>query len=412
MIGSGIFLLPASLALYGAISIIGWLCSAAGAVVLAILFGNLSQLVPDENGGPYAYAKVSFGRLPAFLVAWGYWISIWATNAAITVALVGYLSVFFPILATNSLAAIAVGLGFIWTLTWVNTKEIIVVGRVQLWTTILKLVPIFLVGLVGVFYLDLSHFRPFNLSDQSTFSAITATTTLTLFAFLGMESATIPSTQIKNNESTIRKATLTGTLVSILVYILASVAIMGILPPEELASSSAPFADASERFWGPAARYFVAGGAVIATLGALNGWLLIQGQIPMIAAGDQLFPKVFGKTNDKGSPTTGMILSSILVSGLMMLNYSKSLVAAFTFMMTLSTLSVLTPYLFSSASYFKLVRNGNGSKKGKQQCIAVIAFIFSLWIIVGCGTEVLLWGLGLLFAGLPVYAYLEKGRRV
>ena len=408
MIGSGIFLLPASLALYGAISIVGWLCSAAGAIVLAILFGNLSRLVPDENGGPYAYTKVSFGRLPAFLVAWGYWISIWATNAAITVALVGYLSVFFPILATNSLLAIVVGLGFIWTLTWVNTKEIVVVGRVQLWTTILKLVPIFLVGIVGVFYLDLSHFRPFNLSDQSTFSAITATTTLTLFAFLGMESATIPSHQIKNNASTVRKATITGTLVSIIVYILASVAIMGILPPEDLALSNAPFADASAKFWGPAARYFVAGGAVIATLGALNGWLLIQGQIPLIAAGDRLFPKVFGKTNDKGSPTTGMILSSILVSGLMMLNYSKSLVAAFTFMMTLSTLSVLTPYLFSSASYFKLVREGNGKRKWFEQFIALMAFAFSIWIIVGCGTEVLIWGLGLLIAGLPVYAYLEK----
>lgn len=408
MIGSGIFLLPASLALYGGISLVGWLFSSLGAILLALIFGNLSRLVPNSNGGPYAYTKVSLGEFPAYLVAWGYWVSIWCTNAAITVALVGYLGVFFPIVLESAFASILTGLSFIWLLSWINTKPIQTVGFIQLLTTVLKIIPIFLVGLLGIFYIKIDHFTPFNLSGETNFSAITTTTTLTLFAYLGMESATIPNSQTKNATTTIRKATIIGTLIAIFVYILSSAAIMGIIPSEILAQSTAPFADAAGLFWGDWAKYIVAGGAVIATLGALNGWILIQGQIPMAAARDQLFPSIFGKTNKNGSPAIGIFLSSILVSLLMMAKYSESLIEAFTFMMTLSTLSVITPYLFCTASYALLsLAQKNGSPLFKI-LLSSLAFTFSMWIILGCGQEVVFWGFILLMAGIPFYVGLKK----
>ncbi|MBT8220545.1 MAG: amino acid permease [Bacteroidia bacterium] len=408
MIGSGIFLLPASLAAYGGISLIGWLFASFGAILLAIVFGNLGRLAPGTTGGPYAFTRISLGAFPGFLVAWGYWVSIWASNAAIAVALVGYLSVFFPILDSNPLVAIMTGLGVIWLMTWVNTKEIRTVAYVQLITTILKITPIILVGLLGIFYIKSGHFSPFNASGSSNWSAITTTTALTFFAFLGMECATIPGTSIDNAETTIRKATITGTLITVLVYILSTIAVIGIVPREVLASSSAPFADAAELFWGSAARYIVAAGAVISTLGALNGWILIQGQIPMAAAMDGLFPKIFGKQNKSGSPAAGIVLSSLLVSALMMMNFSKSLVNAFTFMMTLSTLSVITPYLFSTASYALLVYKKDKKHKVGQLFIAFLAFLFSMWIIIGCGQEVVFWGFVLLMAGIPFYVWLKK----
>ncbi|MCK5341887.1 MAG: amino acid permease [Candidatus Heimdallarchaeota archaeon] len=408
MIGSGIFLLPASLALFGSISLVGWLFSSLGAILLASIFGNLSRLAPHLTGGPYAYTKISLDEFPAFLVAWGYWISIWCSNAAIAVALVGYLGVFFPILVSTPLAAIVTGLSFIWLITWVNSKQIKTVGFIQLITTILKITPIILIGFIGIFYINLDHFPGFNLTIESDLSALTAVTTLTFFAFLGMECATIPGSSIKNPETTIKKATITGTIITILVYVLSSAAIMGIIPAETLAESNAPFADAASLFWGEAAKYIVAAGAVISTLGALNGWILIQGQIPMAAAHDKLFPKIFGKTNNNGSPIAGIIISSLLVSFLMVLNYSKGLVEAFTFMIMLSTLSVIIPYLFSTASFAIMMFEKKEKGMTRKLITALLAFCFSIWIIIGSGHEVVFWGFLLLMAGIPFYVLLKR----
>lgn len=410
MIGSGIFLIPASLAIYGSISLLGWLCSSVGAVLLALVFGNLSRLMPHADGGPYAYTRSRLGEFPASIVAWGYWISIWCTNAAIAVALVGYLAVFFPALAVNPSAALAVALGFIWLLTWVNTLPIRTVGGLQLITTILKILPLVLIGCIGIFYVDAGNFEPFNASGGSGFSAITTTATLTLFAFLGLESATIPSSGTENPERIVKRSTIVGTLFTVFIYMVSAVAVIGIVPQADLISSTAPFADAASVFWGSSARYIVAAGAVISTLGALNGWLLLQGQIPMAAARDGLFLKTFGKVNRHGSPAIGIILSSILVSLLILLNYSKGLVEAFTFIMTLSTLATLVPYLFSTAVFALLTRDGHGKRKQLNLILSAIAFLFSLWIIIGCGMEVIVWGSILLLSGIPVFFILKKGR--
>ena len=403
MVGSGIFLLPASLAIYGTISIIGWLFSSVGAILLALVFGELSKISNKNPGGPYYYTRKSFGDLPAFLVAWGYWISIWSTNAAITVALLGYLGVLFPELNSNPILSICTGLFFIWFFTWVNSQKIRTIGLVQTVTTALKIIPIVFIGFIGIFYIDFSNFYPFNASDQSNFEAITATTTLTFFAFLGMESATIPSDKVNNASQTIKKATIYGTLFTIIIYLMSTISIMGLIPLDDLANSNAPFADAAEIISGSFSRKIVAIGAVIATMGALNGWILIQGQIPMSASIDGLFPKIFGKKNSNNSPISGIIISSILISFLLLFNFSKTLVEAFTFMIKLSTLSVITPYLFSTACLALLSKTNNF-----RLIISFLAFIFSIWIIIGCGIETVTLGFIMLLTGIPFYFWLKR----
>jgi len=182
---------------------------------------------------------------------------------------------------------------------------------------------------------------------------------------------------------------------------------MGLLPGETLAKSNAPFADAAAVFWGASAQYLVAAGAVISTFGALNGWILLQGQIPMSAAQDKLFPEIFGRLNRNGSPALGIVVSSILASVLLALNYSKTLVDAFTFMITLSTLSVLTPYFFSTAAYaLQSARLGEG-KLARKLSLAGLAFTFSLWVMVGSGQKVVFWGFLLLMAGIPFYVWMK-----
>ncbi len=409
MIASGIFMLPTTLAIYGGISLVGWIISGAGALCLAFVYSWLSKLQPSATGGPYAYTREGMGTFAAFLVAWGYWISVWCTNAAIAVGFVSYLSAFIPALGSNPFLSIGTGLSAIWFLTWINTKGIREAGVVQVITTILKLAPLIVITIGGLFYFNSDHFIPFNLSSQSNLSAITSTTTLTLFAFLGLECATIPSGNVKNAEKTVSRATIIGTVLTTIIYIAGTVAVMGLIPPSVLQNSQAPFADAAAAIWGEEARYLVAGGAVISTFGALNGWILIQGQMPMAAARDHLFPRIFAKENKNGTPAIGIVISSVLISVLMSLNFTRTLADTYTFMVLLTTLTVLVPYLFSIISFVMMASKHN-KLSGFKLFIAVLAFLYSMWAIIGAGQETVYWGFVLLMAGLPFYAYIQIKR--
>lgn len=409
MIASGVFMLPATLAMYGGISLVGWIIAGVGALSLALVYGWLSQLRPQATGGPYAYTRDGMGDFAAFLVAWGYWISTLATNAAIAVAFVSYLGAFLPALSQSPVLAMATGLGAIWLLTWVNTLGIREAGIVQVVTTVLKVVPLLLITFGGLFYLKFEHFVPFNLSDESSMGAIASTTTLTLFAFLGLECATIPSESIKNAETTIAKATVAGTLVTTVIYFLGTVAVMGIIPPSTLATSQAPFSDAAASIWGEPARYLVAAGAVISTFGALNGWIVMQGQMPYAAARDQLLPAIFRRTNRKGTPVAGLVISSILISILMGMNFTRGLADTYKYMILLSTLTVLVPYSFSMAAYGIIaIRQAKPSRQlWLRVVVAFVGFLFSIWAIIGSGEVIVYWGFILLMCGIPFYAWMK-----
>jgi len=399
MIGSGIFLLPAALAQYGTVSLVGWLISAAGGLVVAKVFSDLARRFP-RSGGPYEYSKQGFGDFVGFLVAWGYWIAIVTTNAAIVVTMISYLSVFFPALADNPLLAIVVGLATIWLLTFINCRGIKDAGWLQLTTTILKLIPLLAIGIVGLFFINIEHFSTFNLSEHSDFSAIMMATTLTLFAFLGVESATIPADNIKNPKVNIPKATMIGIAITAIVYILGTIAVMGIIPSDSLVNSTAPFADAAAVIWGESSRKWISLGVVISTFGALNGWIMMQGQIPLAAGNDALFPEYFKRTNEKGLPVTALVFSSVIISALMLMNYSKSFIEAFEFMILLSTLTCLVPYLFSAATHLLF---SFGDSKSLSWLWGSVAFAFSMWAIIGSGEEIVFWGFVILMAGIPLY---------
>lgn len=413
MIASAMFMLPATLSTYGSISLIGWVVSGLGAICLALVFSWLSQLMPVANGGPYAYTREGLGDFAAFLVAWGYWLSIWSTNAAIAVAFLSYLTVFVPALGVNSMFAVAVGLSAIWFLTWINTRGIRDAGAVQVITTILKIAPLLLVTIGGLFYINTENYFPFNSSGTSTINAITTTATLTLFAFLGLECATIPSGQVENPEKTVPRATLYGTLAVTLLYILGTVVIMGVLSPSTLQTSKAPFADAAASMWGEWARYLVAGGAVISTFGALNGWILMQGQIPAAAAVDKLFPSVLKTENKFGSPYISIIAGSVFVSFLLLMNFSRSLADTYQFIILLSTMTVLVPYLFSAVSFAILAVRTKQLKwnSATKLTIALLAFGYSMWAVGGSGQETVYWGFLLLMAGVPLYGWSKMRSR-
>lgn len=408
MIGSGVFLLPASLAAFGGISLIGWLVSSAGAVLLALVFARLARLDPAA-GGPYAYTRKAFGDVAGFLVAWGYWISCWCTTAALAVACVGYLDPFFPTVVRTPALAALLAIGLVWLLTAVNTHSVRGAGRVQVVTTALKLLPLVVIGLGGLFFFEASHFAIAPSGGGALFGQITAAATLTLWAFLGLESATIPAGSIANAERTIPRATVVGTLLAAAVFIVSTIGVMSLVPPAALATTTAPFADAGRALGGGWLAALVGAGAAISCFGALNGWVLVAGQLPLAVARDGLFPRLFARVSASGTPVAGMVLAAILSSTLIAMNYTRGLVDLFTFIILLATLATLVPYAFCALAVFvlKSPQAGRALPLGAA-IVAALAFGYAFWAIGGAGKDTVYWGFLLLVAGLPVYVWISR----
>ena len=410
MIGSGVFLLPSALALFGGLGLLGWVVSAGGSIMLALVFARLARIDPSA-GGPYAFTRHAFGDLAGFLVAWGYWISIWCGNAAIAAAAVGYLAPFFPRLVNTPTSAAILAAGFVWILTAVNVWGVHAAGRVQVVTTVLKVLPLMLVAAAGFMRFDPAPFVIVETGARAIAAKLAGAATLTFWAFGGLESATIPAGAIDRPEHTIPRATIVGTVLAAVLYIAGTVGVMSLVPTDVLKVSPAPFADAARAFAGTRAANMVAAGAAIACFGALNGWILIAGQIPLAVASDGLFPRAFARVSARHTPAFGLIVSSALTTVLIALNSSRGLVDLFTFIILLGTLSALVPYAFSSLAGFLIAgpgQRGIAQTSRGAAIIALVAFAYSLWAIGGAGAEVVYWGFILLLAGLPVYVWVVR----
>jgi APA family basic amino acid/polyamine antiporter len=412
MIGSGVFLLPASLAPHGGMALAGWIVSAGGSICLAVVFARLALAHP-ASGGPYAYTRRAFGELAGFLVAWGYWISTWSATAALAVAFVGYLDPFVPGLVRHPATAALLAIGAVWILTAVNIRGIREAGRVQVVTTALKILPLVAIGIAGLTVLQPAHFAIPAADPPALARSLLATVTLTLWAFLGLECATIPAASIHDAGRTIARATVTGTVLAAVLYVLSTVGVMSVVPPETLRDTTAPLADAARALAGDAAAAIVALGAAISCFGALNGWILMAGQLPLAASRDGMFPRVFGRVSARGTPAAGLMIAAVLTTTLVMMNASRGLVEIFTFVILLSTLSTLVPYVFCSlAGLFDpggRPAPGRG-RSGRASIVAMLAFGYAMLAVGGAGADVVYWGFLLLLAGLPVHVWMTRRR--
>jgi basic amino acid/polyamine antiporter, APA family len=409
IIGSGVYLVPASLAPFGRNSLSAWLFTAAGAVVLAVVFAALARTLPAE-GGLYAYTRAAFGGLAGFVVAWGYWVAIWVGNAAIATGAVSYTSVVAPWIVGVPGASALATLALVWLLTLVNCFGVRAAGWVQVVTTVLKLVPLLAIGLVGLFFVR-GDLVTAHAGIPLSLDATTAAATLTLWALLGLESATVPADKVRDPARTIPRATLAGTLVSAVACAVSCSIVLVLVPQAKLQSSNAPYADAAEVLFGPGTGTLVALFAAISAAGALNGWILLQGELPTALARDGLFPRRFARVSRRGAPVIALVSTSLLVSGLVLMNLHKSLVEVFTFMILLSTTATLVAYLACSLSLLVLLRRGRVASRHAAwlASAAALGALYSLWAIAGAGRDAVLWGAVLILASLPVYALKRAG---
>jgi basic amino acid/polyamine antiporter, APA family len=411
-IGSGVFLLPASLAPFGLNSVIAWGFTASGAIALAIVFARLSRAFP-QAGGPYAYVHVAFGPLIAFVVAWGYWISIWVGNVSIATAAVSYLSPLLPWIAAKPGASAVATLLLLWLLTLVNWYGIKASGWVQGITTVLKIVPLLAVGALGLISLNSSGAAT-PMRVPLSVGGVTAAATLTLWALLGLESATIPADKVANPGRTIPIATLLGTVITALICAIACTTVLLLVPPATLAQSNAPFVDLAAQYWGMGAGKLVAVFAAISAFGALNGWILLQGELPRAMAIRGEFPRIFARESVRNTPGFGLCFGSALASLLILANYQKSMVSVFTFMILLSTTACLVLYALCSAALLRLqwTQKLGAPSRGTLPLaiVGILATAYSLWAIVGAGAEAVLWGAALLLLGVPLYFWFRRSR--
>ncbi len=401
MVGSGVFLLPASLAAYGVYSLWGWGVSTAGALLLARVFSRLSSRA-SLAGGPYAYPREVFGDFAGFLLAWMYWISIAAAVAAIAVAFASYLAALVPSLATRPLAGAVTAVAATWLLTGVNILGVRAAGRLQLVTVILKISPLLVFALWGILYFN-PHLLVSGNTGESAAAALDSSAALTMWAFLGLECATIPADHVREPEKTIPRATFYGTVIAAVFYILCTTAVMGIIPAASLMHSNAPFADAAKLLWGGWAGNLIALAAIISCFGALNGWILMSGQFPQAAARDKLFPQLFARESNRGAPALSLVFSSIVGTVLILMNYNHGLVATFQVIILIATFFTLVPYMLCSLAELLLGRGETA--RSRNIVLASLAFAFSLWAAAGAGRDTLYWGTLLMLAGLPLYAW-------
>jgi APA family basic amino acid/polyamine antiporter len=412
MVGSGVFMLPTVLAPYGEYGLYSWLITGGGTIAMALSLAFMAKRVP-KSGGPYAYTKAGFGDFAGFLTAWGYWISIWVSIAAVTVAFVGYFSEFVPSLKNSPNLSLMVGLFLIWSLVILNCRSVKGSSYLQLVTSLAKFLPLLLLAIFGAVNLEIANYKSLA-QPQGGISALAAASALSMWAFIGFEVGTIPAGEIRDPARTIPRATIAAVLATTVLYVGVTVAAFGLLSSDELIASTAPLADAASALAGPAGAIFVAVIALIATGSGVNANIFAVGQMPMAAAMDGLFPKVFGKTTESGIPTRSFIIGGTLASIALSLNFVNGLIAAFEFLILLGTITALIPVAFSTASAWlfslrepKFPR----SQKIRYAFITLTGFAYALWAIAGSGRDSVFWGFLLLMAGVPVYVWITANNK-
>ncbi|MEG0014120.1 MAG: amino acid permease [Cellulosilyticaceae bacterium] len=412
MMGSGIFTSPQSLAQVSSpfITILAWIITGAGSVFLALSFANLGSKYPS-TGGPIVYTHKAFGEFTAFLVSWTFWIGSWIGNAAIITAIIRYLTPFFPTLATNGLLSFGLSSAILWLFTYINYRGVKDAGYVSVITTVLKLGVILVFMVIAFIGFNPDYLTTYSSPEVTGLGSLPSAIAITLWSFIGLESAAISGGEIKNPEKNIKRSTFLGTLFAAIIYLFLSVLSMGAMSQADLAAADAPLASIINHVtgasWGGA---FISLGIVISAAGATCGWILTTARLSFAAGEDNLFPKFFAKIHPKhNTPYVSLIITSIATNLLLILNYSSSLTSAFDFMINLATIAFIPAYALTACAEivltFKKEHKLTIGRFFKHSFFSLLAFIYSIYIIYGSGSESAMWVFILMFVGIPFYVY-------
>ena len=400
MIGSGVFLLPASLAPFGWNAVFGWLVTIAGTLVLAWLLAVLTRALPAARD-PMGFVEEGFGEVAAFLVAWIYWVSVWTAVVSIAVAAISYLSAFAPWIGTTPMAPALCSIALVWAMTLINLRGVHAAGNFQILTVVLKTLPLLAVIVVAAIVLGdgSAEIRPY---EPATINGtdLRGAAALTLFALLGFECASLAAAQVENPEVNVPRATMWGTALTGLIYLLVCSAVALMLPEAEAVASPAPLASFVARYWSAEAASLVTVFAIISCVGAINGWVLMQGELPRNMAMRRMLPAWFGRTDARGTPLQALIASSVIATLCLLINASRSMQGIYEFVLLLSTSAALWLYLACALAAWRL---------RIARMVALPGAVYAVWTLWGAGWEASGWSLVLMLAGLPLYWWARRG---
>ncbi len=404
-IGSGIFMMPTVLAPYGMLGFFGWFIAGLGSIFVALTMAKLVIRMP-KTGGPYVYVNEALGNFCGFIIAWTYWVACVSAIAGISIAFTGYLGFLIPAISNSPIYSLLASLFLVWAVVILNIKSIENSSKFQLISTLLKLLPLLLIIFLGASNFTVSNLPELNPTELHPIALLGTVTTLVMWSFIGIETATVPADNVINPQQTIPKVLIASVLTILTLYILVSFAIAVIVPANELIDSNAPFALAASKVLGTSGGTLITIGALVSTLGSLNANTLTAGNLSLAAARDGLLPKKFISLTKSGTPIYTYLLTGIFVSILLLLNYTKGIINAFVFMAMLSTLSTLIAYAFCGIAEFRFTR---ADKKSQQKKYAVLVsfgtFLYAIFAIWGAGIEMIIYSIILILIGTPLYIF-------
>lgn len=412
-IGSGVFMSPTTLAPYGMYSIAGWLLSGCGAVALALVFAQLCAWLP-KTGGPHVYVQQAFGHCAAFFTGWTYWVISWISTTVVIIASIGYLT---PLMGIQSpLVNTSLEIFLLIAVTALNFRGISAAGHIEFLLTLLKIIPLCIIPLIALFYFDIHNFTVASTVTTLSLSQILSRVTLlTLWGFIGLESATAPAGSVENPSKTIPLAIVTGTICVALVYVLNSLALMGIIPGAQLINSPAPYADASQIIFGGNWHLMISAIASIICIGTLNAWILTSSQIALGLSQDRLVPAFFGYKNKHDAPYWGLIMSCVGIIPLLILTADKSIASQVLTIIDFSVTAFLFVYIVCSCAFFKILLQKKDTFTRRTLILLAtygcIALIFCGWVIYETPVNIILTASLFTLSGVPLYLLFHRKQK-
>lgn len=408
-IGSGVFMQPASLAPFGIYSLFGWLISGGGAIALALVFAWLCSRYP-KTGGPCVYVQEAFGSVAGFFTGWTYWVISWVSTTVLFVASIGYLS---PLLGHPSAQMrLLLELGLLFFLTWLNLRGVVAAGRAEFVLSLLKVIPLVIMPAAAFFFFDSNNFHidTTKVIANDLSGTLSSVALLTLWGFIGLESATTAAGAVKDPSKTIPRAIFLGTLCVAILYFFNSFAIMGLLPGSDLATSKAPYADAAQAVFGGSWHLVVSAIAAIVCVGTANAWTLSAGQAALGLAQDGLLPASFARTNKNGAPIVGLLTSCIGIVPILILTANENLVTQINMIIDFSVTAFLFVYLACVLSFFKLVRK-SPTHAGLYIGAGLVGAAFCLWVLAETPWHIIAVASLFSVSGIPILFYNRKTKK-
>lgn len=409
MMGSGIIMLPTQLAQVGTISILSWLVTAAGSTALAYAFAKCGMF-SKKSGGMGGYAEYAFGRSGNFMANYTYAVSLLIANVAIAISAVGYGAVLFGV-ELSPIAICLSTIGVLWLATVANFGGARITGQVSSITVWGIIIPVIGVSIIGWYWFDFDLYKAaWNPHDMPFFKALGGSIAMTLWAFLGLESACANAEAVENPEKNVPIAVMGGTIGAAVIYIISTNVIAGIVPNGELALSNAPFGLAFAQMFNPTIGSIVMACAIISCTGSLLGWQFTIAQVFKSSADEGFFPKAFSKVTKKDAPVVGMLIIVSVQTVLSLMTISPSLSKQFEALVNLAVVTNIIPYILSMAALGVMQKQLNIPVKQARiaNFMAIIGALYSFYALYSSGETAVMLGSIATFFGWTLFGVISN----